>query len=164
MCCKIVEAQSCTSVCFSKCCLTMTLRPSSLLRLGWRALWQSMPTRAWLHFSTPPFWTSMIKMRRADYKVPSHCSLFWSTALFPGGKLSPNVGEELQSWKGSARYLDLDYPPSPRCWEQNIEIMIPHKCITTILIHLIMTSTANPQSFPLYRRHCCFLLWFYRLW
>lgn len=25
--------------------------------------------------------------RRADYKVPSHCSLFWSTALFPGGKL-----------------------------------------------------------------------------
>lgn len=92
MCCKIVEAQSCTSVCFSKCCLTMTLRPSSLLRLGWRALWESTPTRAWLHFSTPPFWTSMIKMRFVYYKVPSYCSLFGSTALFPGGKLSPNVG------------------------------------------------------------------------
>lgn len=59
----MLEAQSCTSVCFSKCCLTMTLRPSSLLSLGWRALWQSMPTRAWLHFSTPPFWTSTRKMR-----------------------------------------------------------------------------------------------------
>lgn len=106
--------------------------------------------------------------RRADYNFSSyHCSLFWSTALFTGGKISSNVREESQSWrspwKGSARYLDLDYLPLRRCWEQNIEIMIPQQCITTNSIHLIMTST-KPQSFPLYRCHCCFLLWFNRLW